>query len=242
MTGPTPGVLPVRALTVLLVIAVTLTLTWRLGRSGDSVPGSPARHVVTLQMQRVQVVPERRKVPGYLRRCGGDRGCVFGPAWSDHTDAPGSGNGCSTRQDVLLRDVRGAAPEAGQPCRIVGGILVDPYTGRRVDLRVSGLRAVHVDHVFPLAAAWDLGASRWSPALRARFANDVELNLLAVSAQVNTDKGDATPERWMPPDPRRHCFYASRYLSVALAYDLAVTDGDLREIRRAAHRCPVGGS
>ena len=235
-------VVPVRAVIVLLVLAAALALTWRSGTSGDSVPGSPARHLVTAQLDRVKVVPERRRLPGYRRRCDVVGGCVFGPAWSDHTGAPGSGNGCTTRQDVLLRDVRGATRDDARPCRTIGGILDDPYTGRRIDLRLAGTRAVHVDHVFPLAAAWDLGAARWPPSLRERFANDVDLNLLAVGARVNTDKGDATPGRWMPPDPRRHCFYASRYLSVALAYDLPVTADDVRELRRAARRCPADGS
>ena len=62
---------------------------------------------------------------------------------------------------------------SGSPCERDGGVLVDPYTGRTVDVGVTGLRGIHVDHVYPLSAAWDLGAWAWSPSRRAAFANDV---------------------------------------------------------------------
>jgi len=98
-----------------------------------------------------------------------------------------------------------------------------------------------VDHVFPLSAAWDLGAWRWTPARRAAFANDVDHNLVAVSGPVNTAKSDHTPAEWLPPDPRRHCFYAARYLTAAVTYGLPVTAADHDALSRAVTRCPGRG-
>lgn len=120
------------------------------------------------------------------------------------------------------------------------GILVDPYTGRVIDVGATGVRGIHVDHVYPLAAAWDLGAWDWQPERRAAFANDVDRNLLAVTGSVNTGKSDATPGDWMPPDVARHCFYAARYLTAAVAYGLPVTNDDHAVLADAVRRCPAG--
>jgi hypothetical protein len=58
--------------------------------------------------------------------------------------------------------------------------------------------AVQIDHIVPLALAWDLGARNWTVDMRVRFAND-PANLLAVEGQANQDKGDQEPATWMPP-------------------------------------------
>lgn len=120
------------------------------------------------------------------------------------------------------------------------GILVDPYTGRVIDVGTTGMRGIHVDHVFPLSAAWDLGAWEWQPERRAAFANDVDRNLIAVTGSVNTTKSDATPGDWMPPDVARHCFYAARYLTAAVAYGLPVTTTDHAVLEDAVRLCPAG--
>lgn len=229
-----------RALVLASAVLVAAIVVARLGQPPDSAPGSPPRQSVLALLETVRVVDAREPVPGYDRECSGASACVFGPAWSDTTEAPGSGNGCSTRHDVLARDLRGGTPVTGSPCERDGGVLVDPYTGRTVDVGVTGLRGIHVDHVYPLSAAWDLGAWAWSPSRRAAFANDVDHNLLAVTAAVNTGKSDSTPADWLPPDPTRHCFYASRYLTAATAYGLPVTRSDHEALADAARRCPAG--
>lgn len=225
---------------VLVVLAVTGALLWS-GPTREAAPGSPPRDRVEALLDRVGVVDERVTAPGYDRDCTGASACVFGPAWSDTTGAPGSGNGCPTRHDVLARDLHGAVIDPGRPCRVTGGVLVDPYTGRAVDVGRAGTGAVHVDHVFPLSAAWDLGASTWSARRRAAFANDMDRNLLAVAGSVNTRKSDSTPSDWLPPEESRHCFYAARYLTAAVAYRLPVTGSDHDALTAAVRRCPPGG-
>lgn len=234
-----PPVCP-RALVLALVVLVTACAVFWLSQPRGSAPGSPGRHRVQPLLTQVVVVPERVPVPGYERDCSGASKCVFGPAWSDATGAPGSGNGCPTRHDVLVRDLRDATIAPDSPCTVQGGTLVDPYTGRVLEVQRSGLRGIHVDHVFPLSAAWDLGAWRWSAERRAAFANDVDRNLLAVTGSVNSRKSDSTPESWLPPDPGRHCFYAARYLTAAVFYGLAVTAADHEVLADAVRRCPGG--
>lgn len=232
--------MPRRAVVAALAVAVALAAVWWAERPSGSAPGSPDRAAVQALLVAVEVVPERPRRPGYERDCSGASACVFGPAWSDTTGAPGSGNGCSTRLDVLARDLVRAAAVPGEACAVSGGLLVDPYTGRIVDVERAGLRGIHVDHVYPLSAAWDLGAWRWPAGLRAAFANDMDRNLVAVAGSVNTRKSDSTPADWMPPAPDRHCFYAARYLTAAVAYGLPVTVDDHDALTDAAGRCPRG--
>jgi hypothetical protein len=240
--SPTRIIPPVgpRALCLVLAVGAAVLVVMWLAEPRTPAPGSPGRDRVGPLLAQVEVVDERVPVPGYERDCAGTSACVFGPAWSDSTGAPGSRNGCPTRHDVLARDLRGATTDPASPCTVDGGTLVDPYTGRVVDVGDSGVRGIHVDHVFPLAAAWDLGAWRWSAERRAAFANDVDRNLLAVTGSVNSGKGDSTPEGWLPPDPGRHCFFAARYLTAAVAYGLPVTSGDHEVLTDAVRGCPAG--
>lgn len=205
------------------------------GGGDRQAPGSPDRAQVVALLEAVTVVDERIPAPGYQRSCSGGAGCVFGPAWSDHTDAPGAGNGCDTRNDVLAADL--IDPVLAPDCRVLAGTLHDPYTGRAEEFTRAEGAKVHVDHVYALSAAWDLGAHGWPQRLRERFANDTEFNLLAVGARVNQDKGDLTPAQWLPEPVAYRCFYIAKYLSVAIRYDLPVTVADHRVMTRQAARC-----
>ena len=62
--------------------------------------------------------------------------------------------------------------------------------------------------------------------------------LVAVTGTVNSRKSDSTPADWLPDDPGRHCFYAARYLTAAVAYGLPVTEADHRALAGAVRRCP----
>lgn len=243
--------MPLRALALGVLVVSVVAVVVALGQPRGSAPGSPSQDAVTALLDRVAVVERRPSVPGYERDCTGASACVFGPAWSDSTTAPGGGNGCSTREDVLARDIRAAPADTattrpntgtgtgtGSRCFAPAGVLADPYSGRIVDVTRSGTRGIHIDHVYPLKAAWDLGAWRWPPDRRARFANDTDTNLLAVTGTVNTGKSDSTPADWLPPDPARHCFYAARYLTAAITYGLPVTADDHDALAGATRRCP----
>jgi hypothetical protein len=201
-------------------------------------PGSPTRPQLEHLLATVRVVAARRHVPGYDRSCESGHACVFGPAWSDDTDAPGGHNGCGTRNDVLaaqLSDVVYRFP--ANRCVVAAGQLADPYTGKQIRFRKQDARAVQIDHVYPLAAAWDMGAAQWPPRLRARFANDIDYNLLAVDGTANQDKGDKTPSNWLPPNRTYHCYYVGKYLSAAQHYGLPITRADRRVMAKVARSC-----
>lgn len=176
---------------------------------------------------QVRRVKDRPDISGYDRDCGPGDGCVFGTDWSDDTDAVLGHNGCDTRNDVLARSLDDVVfSERSPTCDVVAGRLQDPYTDTVLDYATEGSQ-IHIDHLFPLAAAWDLGAAEWSLEERASFANDPDLELLAVSGSANLSKGDSTPASWLPAHRAYRCAYVVSYLEVALAYDLAVTDADV---------------
>lgn len=191
-------------------------------------------------LAQVRVVAARPHVAGDDRDCGPGDGCVFGTEWSDDTNAPDSHNGCDTRNDVLHEQLLDVTFKAGSnDCDVVAGHFTDPYTGAEMDYATEGSE-IHVDHLFALAAAWDFGAAGWTPAQRSRFANDTALELLAVSGSANMSKGDSTPASWLPTVKPYRCEYVTRYLRVAVAYQLAITDADRTVIRFVERRsCPA---
>jgi hypothetical protein len=180
-------------------------------------------------LRAVDVVASEPYHPGYDRDC--DPGaCVFGDAWTDEHDGPFGRNGCTTREDVLLQQMRDIEMRWGSRCRIYDARLTDPYTGRRLTWRDDGYD-ISIDHVYPLAEAWHGGAWSWTQRRRVAFANDVRLELLAVSATANQVKEASSPAEWLPPRRRYHCTYARKYLRVAVAWDLPITSADGSTIR-----------
>ncbi|MEU5843122.1 HNH endonuclease family protein [Rhodococcus sp. NPDC047139] len=225
-----------------MAVAVAVAVSWlwdRTGPESGTVPGSPARTEVHALLAQVTVMEERRKVPGYQRGCGPGEGCVFGSAWTDDHPGAGGRDGCDTRNNVLARDLVSPIFRVGSnDCVVTSGLLDDPYTGVRVEFRRSEADAVHIDHIYPLAAAWDLGAAAWPTELRRQFANDITYNLVAVGGQANLDKRDHTPAEWLPPAPGYRCWFAGRYLTVAVRYSLPITAADHRALATAAESCP----
>jgi hypothetical protein len=202
--------------------------------------GIPSQSAIRSLLARARVVSARPEVPGYDRDCGPRDGCVFDTAWTDATDAPDSRNGCDTRNDVLRKSLSQVVIKPNtQGCVVLRGILDDPYTGSTIHF-VRGYNtsnAIEIDHLIPLAAAWDLGAAGWSPGRRAGFANDTRLELIAVSGPANQAKRDSTPASWLPPNRDFRCDYVSRYLKAAVHYDIAVTKADVMVIEAVARTC-----
>src|SRR5262249_53782428 len=171
------------------------------------------------------------------------RRAEFGDTWTDDNPAPGGHNGCDTRNDILDRDLVDKTYVSIKRCpnAIATGMLHDPYTNETVAF-VRGNQvgaAVQIDHIVPLALAWDLGARGWTGDLRLRFAND-PANLLAVEGQANQDKGDQEPATWMPANSAFRCQYAMQFIAVLRGYGLPVDAPSATVLRDAAGTCPTG--
>lgn len=178
------------------------------------------------------------RVPGYDYRRD-----AFGESWDDANDAPGGRNGCDTRNDILDRDLveKSYVSIKRCPTAVATGTLIDPYTNATIAfVRGNQIGAsVQIDHIVPLALAWDLGARAWTDELRLRFAND-PANLLAVDGPTNQHKGDNEPAVWMPPNRAFWCQYAVQFAAVLRGYGLPVDAPSARVLREAAGTCPTG--
>jgi hypothetical protein len=183
-----------------------------------------------LQMlDHVKTIPTRPNPDGYDRDCGPGDGCVFGRAWTDVDH-----NGCDTRSDILGKQLTEIVFKPGtRQCQVKSGTLRDPYTGAL--LHYPG-DSVQIDHIYPLALAWDMGAASWDPERRTGFAND-PANLLAVDGPTNMSKGDSSPAEWAPINPTFRCDYVKRFLTVAVGYGLPITKADADSIRHTATKC-----
>jgi hypothetical protein len=217
-----------RRLVLFAVAAVVLAVIAARTDNNSPNPPKPAAGAAAAlrQLDTLRVVRARPHRLGYQRACGSGRACSFGPAWTDNTSAPSGHNSCDTRNDVLAAQLADVAYRPGSRCVVVAGALHDPYTGRTIRFAKSHAAAVQIDHLVPLALAWDLGANSWPQAQRTAFANDERLVLLAVSGAANDAKGDSGPGEWMPPNRAYRATYAERFIAVLARYRLPVTAAD----------------
>ncbi|HEY1119265.1 MAG TPA: DUF1524 domain-containing protein, partial [Acidimicrobiales bacterium] len=77
------------------------------------------------------------------------------------------GDGCDTRDEVLIAEAE-EAPSIGASCSLSGGRWYSYYDG----VSQTSASALDIDHLVPLAEAWDSGAGAWSSATREAYAND----------------------------------------------------------------------
>jgi Protein of unknown function (DUF1524) len=228
-----------------LVVAVTLAVVvaYQVSiASGDRAADFVAQADAPTVAPGVDVLAGIAEIPVRIR--GYDyRRDAFGDSWTDDNPAPGGHNGCDTRNDILDRDLFEKTYVSIKRCpnAVATGVLRDPYTNATVAfVRGNQIGAsVQIDHIVPLALAWDLGARNWTDEQRLRFANDPG-NLLAVAGQANQDKGDKEPVVWMPPNAAFRCQYAMQFIEVLRGYALPVDAPSASVLRDAAATCPTG--
>ena len=188
-----------------------------------------APHSNANESPRASVALDQLLVKGKGPKTGYDRN-RFGPAWFDVDN-----NNCNTRDDILRRDLQERQMDGS--CRVLAGVLYpDPYTGSPIRF-VRGRSLVDIDHVVALGQAWESGAARWSFPQRVRFAND-PLNLLAVSASANRQKGDREAAAWLPANRGFRCSYVARQIAVKRTYQLSVTPAEKAAMTRVLTGCP----
>ncbi|MFJ9461333.1 HNH endonuclease family protein [Kitasatospora sp. NPDC101447] len=144
-------------------------------------------------------------------------------------------NGCNTRAEVLIAEAV-QAPAIGAKCALEGGVWVSPYD----DLVFTDARLLDVDHVVPLAEAWDSGASAWTAGEREAYANDLGdgRSLVAVSARSNRAKADKDISEWLPPLEAYRCTYLTDWTAVKTRWGLAVDGREREAMEHLVAGCP----
>ncbi len=146
------------------------------------------------------------------------------------TDA--DGDGCSTRNEVLIAEADDPVT-VGSGCSLSGGRWFSYYD--RVSWTDTG--RVDIDHMVPLAEAWDSGARTWTSAVREAFANDLgdSRSLVGVTDSVNAAKGDQDPRTWMPAYDK--CRYLREFVAVKHRWRLTVDSGEKSALTSLASGC-----
>lgn len=128
---------------------------------------------------------------------------------------------CNTRETVLKRDGSGVVTDSS--CAATSGSWYSPYDGATW----SAAADVDIDHLVPLAEAWDSGADSWTTSRRQSFANDLTRpQLIAVTDNVNQAKGDQDPATWMPSRTAYRCTYVRAWVQVKYYYGLSVDSAE----------------
>lgn len=144
-------------------------------------------------------------------------------------------NGCNTRNDVIIEEAL-VKPKVEKGCKIVKdtGKWYSAYEGATVT-NFSGL---DVDHMVPLAEAWDSGAKEWDIKKREVYANDMgdPVSLIAVTASTNRSKSDQDPAEWLPA--KDVCTYVKNWVHVKVRWSLTVDEKELKAIKDTNAKCP----
>ncbi|MCX5047852.1 MULTISPECIES: HNH endonuclease family protein [unclassified Streptomyces] len=139
---------------------------------------------------------------------------------------------CNTREYVLKRD--GSNVVTNSACTATSGSWYSVYDGATW----TAASDLDIDHLVPLAEAWDSGASKWTTAQRQAFANDVTRpQLIAVTDNVNQQKSDQDPAEWMPPLSSYACTYVRAWVQVKYYYDLSVDSAEKSKLSSVLSGC-----
>jgi hypothetical protein len=154
------------------------------------------------------------------------------PHWSDPDR-----NGCDARNDTLKRDLTNITYKVGtRDCKVVGGQLLDPFSGKSITFS-STKSNIDIDHLVALSNAWQTGAAYFDKAKRTQIAND-PLNLLAVDAKLNRQKGDGDAATWLPPAKSFRCEYVAAQIAVKVKYSLWLTAPEKSAMSKVLESCP----
>lgn len=143
------------------------------------------------------------------------------------------GDGCDTREQVLIDEKTAGSVE---DCKVSGGKWLSYYDGKEWTKSTD----VDIDHLVPLAEAWDSGAKSWDAARLRSYANDLgdERTLVAVTDNVNQEKSDQDPAEWLPPLKSVRCRYAAEWVAVKLRWGLSADDAERDRLAELAADCP----
>jgi hypothetical protein len=131
----------------------------------------------------------------------------------------GAGNGCDSRKAVIISEAV-IRPTVEKGCVIKGGEWLSIYD----NVKVTEAGKLDVDHMVPLAEAWDSGASAWDAVKKEMYANDQTdpRHLIAVTGGSNRSKSDQDPAEWMPTNKAYTCEYLTNWVSIKVRWSLSV--------------------
>lgn len=201
-----------RRLIVVLIATLGILLVAPAAAFADSYSGS-----LTSAIANIPTAAENRT--GYSRD-------LF-PHWID-----ADGDGCNTRNEVLISEADDP-PSIGSGCSLSGGRWYSYYDG----VSQTSASVLDVDHLVPLAEAWDSGARTWTTAVRQSYANDLGdyRTLVGVTASANRSKGDQDIREWEPA--KEQCRYLKEWVAVKIRWRLTADSAEKSAMSSQAGGC-----
>jgi hypothetical protein len=149
------------------------------------------------------------------------------PHWFD-----ADGDGCDTRREVLISEADDPVT-VGSGCSLSGGRWYSYYDA----VSWTDMGRIDIDHMVPLAEAWDSGARNWSTSTRQAYANDLgdHRTLVGVTDSVNQAKSDQDIAQWLPQFAR--CRYLREYVAVKIRWRLSVDSAERSAMQSLASTC-----
>lgn len=146
----------------------------------------------------------------------------------------GVGNGCDSRKAVIISEAI-VKPTVDKKCVITGGQWISIYD----NVTVIEAGKLDVDHMVPLAEAWDSGASAWDAKKREMYANDQTdpRHLIAVTGSSNRSKSDKDPTEWLPTNKAYVCEYLTNWVSIKVRWSLSVDKKEKDAITAGLKSC-----
>ena len=210
---------PGRTLLVLaaMVVVMAATIVVLAPKASAFPPDVPSKSQVQSELNALHVAAEG-SMTGYSRD-------QF-PHW--HTV---SGT-CNTREMVLKRD--GTNVTVGSDCYPTSGSWFSYYDG----VTRYSASEISIDHIVPLAEAWRSGASSWTLSRREAFANDLDgPQLIAVTTEINSAKGDRDPSAWKPPRTQTYCGYSKFWIHTKYRWGLSLQSAEKSALQTMLNTC-----
>ncbi|MCX6515628.1 MAG: DUF1524 domain-containing protein [Actinobacteria bacterium] len=140
-----------------------------------------------------------------------------------------NGNGCDTREEVLIVESQSKAQVDAYGCKVIEGDWLSPYD----NVMHTNPSELDIDHMIPLKEAWDSGAWNWTSAQRQTFANDLSdpRALIAVTAGQNRSKSDNDPTNWIPAQKSYICTYLSEWVAIKARWNLSMDQSEFGRIK-----------
>ena len=140
-----------------------------------------------------------------------------------------NGNGCDTREEVLIAESHSKAQVDAYGCKVIEGDWFSPYD----NVVHTNPSELDIDHMVPLKEAWDSGAWNWTATQRQTFANDLSdpRALIAVTAGQNRSKSDNDPTNWIPPQKSYICTYLAEWVAIKAHWNLSMDQSEFGRIK-----------
>ena len=141
---------------------------------------------------------------------------------------------CDARKSVII-DEAISAPSILPGCVLKGGEWLSIYD----NVKVTDASKLDVDHMVPLAEAWDSGASAWTDLKRQQYANDMvdPRHLIAVTGPSNRSKSDQDPSEWLPTNKSYICTYIANWVEIKVRWSLSVDKKEKEALIAALKSC-----